>query len=290
MQYDVNPSEPFWMTLTIHERGLYSIKDPISILISIHFCFFCHNMKKNTQICSIFFFYFLSIHSFFSCILLFIHNTLLLFVSSYFFFSVAYVFSILHVCPQLQDCPLTLCPWQLIAFSVSPFLCPCLYSFHPPTFPVNLFTFFFLCLFGKHLQRVFLAKLSNPNSCLSLWETQFTQCSVTSTDGGTDGLSVVQFWFYTFKATKRGFIFINLLVSESILSRLFRSVHHWSSLLFTSQVSRLSYQIYLPFFIKADIYSDALQYFWLPFMGFGTFSQCWCICLRMCLQSFKSMA
>lgn len=99
-----------------------------------------------------------------------------------------------------------------------------------------------------------------------------------------------KFKIYTFNATTRGFIFISLLLSESILSCLSRSVHRWSPLLFTSQVSRLSRQICLPFFIKADIYSDALQYFWLPFMGFGTFSQCWCICLCRCVQSFKSMA
>lgn len=46
----------------------------------------------------------------------------------------------------------------------------------------------------------------------------------------------------------------------------------------------------LPFFIKADIYGDALQYFWLPFMGFGTLTQCWCICLHRCLLSVKPKA
>lgn len=90
------------------------------------------------------------------------------------FLAVLSVFSFLRECPLLHLCPFTLCPSQLIAFSVSPVFCP---GLHPPTFSLNLFTFSFLCLFGKHFLGVFHAKLSSPDSVLSLGETQFTQCT-----------------------------------------------------------------------------------------------------------------
>lgn len=74
-------------------------------------------------------------------------------------------------------CPFTLCPSQIIVFSVSSVFWRGLCSFHPPTFSLNLFTFSFLCLFRKHFLGVFHAKLSSPDSFLSLGETQFTRCT-----------------------------------------------------------------------------------------------------------------
>lgn len=202
-------------------------------------------------------------------------------VSLYFFFSVAYVslFYMSVLCCRIVLSLFVLDSWLhslcLLSFahvSIHSILPPFLWIFSPSPSCVcsentywgfsspNCQALIAVCPFGTHNSH----SAVSPRQMVGLMACQCFK-------------SGWKFKIYTFKATTRGFIF-----SESILSCLSRSVHRWSSLLFTSQVSRLSHQICLPFFIKADIYGDALQYFWLPFMGFGTFSQCWCICLRRC--------
>lgn len=151
----------FCLTLTVNGTNM----DPISILMSIRCYFLLSAQQGMAHTCLIFLTAVLlcSYCPFLlcsTCIFLFaffqtlISSSLVSFLCSFcLLFACVYqtdtpaclllfdfIFSVCLSSPLfisvLCCCPLTLCPSQLIAFSVSP---PFLFSFHPPTFALNLF-------------------------------------------------------------------------------------------------------------------------------------------------------